>query len=116
MARAAHDAHFHFRQRELGRVAGDDDVGEIGSVTTNRTIELVGVSLTGSVGLLSVAPRVVALTGVSATGQIGTVIAVYWKIIDDSQTANWQNISNPQTPVWSNVVDTQTPNWQEVVT
>jgi hypothetical protein len=59
---------------------------------------------------------VVALTGVSATGQIGTVIAVYWKIIDDSQTANWQNISNPQTPVWSDVVDTQTPNWQEVVT
>jgi uncharacterized protein YdeI (BOF family) len=31
----------------------------------------------------------------------GTVIAVYWKLVDDSQTANWQNITDSQTPGWT---------------
>jgi hypothetical protein len=65
---------------------------------------------------MSVAARILALTGVSATGSVGDVIAVYWKPIDDTQTASWQNISNPQTPGWSGISDEQTPAWEEVVT
>jgi hypothetical protein len=44
------------------------------------------------------------LTGVLGTGSAGTVIAVYWKLIDDSQTANWQNINNSQTAAWEEVI------------
>jgi hypothetical protein len=65
---------------------------------------------------MTVAERVKALTGVAATGAVGDVIAVYWKLIDDSQNANWQNISNSQTPTWTTVATTQTPEWEEIVT
>jgi hypothetical protein len=65
---------------------------------------------------MTIAERIKALTGVAATGQVGNVIAVYWKLIDDSQTANWQNIGNSQTPAWGTVETAQTPNWEEVVT
>jgi len=65
---------------------------------------------------VSVAERTLALTGVNAIGSVGDVIAVYWKIIDDTQTPSWQNISNPQTPGWSDVSNEQTVTWEEVVT
>jgi hypothetical protein len=65
---------------------------------------------------MSIAARILALTGVSATGSTGDVTAVYWKLIDDSQTANWQNIGNSQTPAWGTVETAQTPNWVEIVT
>jgi hypothetical protein len=52
---------------------------------------------------MTVAERILALTGVAANGAVGDVIAVYWKVIDDSETANWQNVSNSQTPTWTTV-------------
>jgi hypothetical protein len=65
---------------------------------------------------MTIADRILALTGVSAKGATGDVIAVYWKLIDDSQTANWQNIGNSQTPTWGVIETAQTPAWEEVVT
>jgi len=90
--------------------------GAVGSVTADRSIALTGVGATGRAGTMTVAERVKALTGVAATGAVGDVIAVYWKLIDDSENANWQNISNLQTPAWTIVATTQTPEWEEIVT
>ena len=39
------------------------------------------------------ATRTFALTGVYAQGNVGNITAVYWKLIDDSETANWQLIN-----------------------
>jgi hypothetical protein len=65
---------------------------------------------------MSKSPRAIAVTGNQAVGSVGTLIAVYWAIIDDNQTANWQNINNPQTPGWTNTVNVETADWEEVVT
>jgi hypothetical protein len=90
--------------------------GSVGTVVKEVSIALTGVSTDAAVGSVSIAARSLALTGVNATGSVGSVIAVYWKIIDDTQTPSWQNISNPQTPGWGDVSDVQTPAWEEVVT
>jgi hypothetical protein len=90
--------------------------GFAGTVVADRVVALTGVGSTGSVGIMTVAERIKALTGVAAQGAVGNVIAVYWKPIDDNQTANWQNISNSQTPGWSQVDTSDTPNWLEVTT
>jgi hypothetical protein len=79
--------------------------GFVGNVLSEITIELTGASLSGNVGSVGVGARSLALTGVLAGGSVGNLNAVYWKIIDDSQTASWQNVSN-----------TQTSNWQEIGT
>jgi hypothetical protein len=65
---------------------------------------------------MGVAPRLVALTGVRASGFAGTVIAVYWKPIDDMQDANWQNVDSTQGVVWTEVNDTQISDWTPVIT
>jgi hypothetical protein len=72
----------------------DTAIGEIGTLGLDRTVSLTGVSASGVIGLVSIGTRSFALVGNSASGQIGTVISVYWKLIDDSQSANWQNINN----------------------
>jgi hypothetical protein len=90
--------------------------GAVGSVTADRSVALTGVGGSGAVGTMTIADRILALTGVSAKGATGDVIAVYWKLIDDSQTANWQNIGNSQTPTWGVIETAQTPAWEEVVT
>jgi len=79
--------------------------GFVGNVLSEITIELTGASLSGNVGSVGVGARSLALTGVLASGSVGNLNAVYWKIIDDSQTTSWQNVSN-----------TQTSNWQEIGT
>jgi len=79
--------------------------GFVGNVLSEITIELTGASLSGNVGSVGVGARSLALTGVLASGSVGNLNAVYWKNIDDSQTASWQNVSN-----------TQTSNWQEIGT
>lgn len=79
--------------------------GQVGNVLSEITIELAGASLSGGVGSVGLGARTVALTGVLAMGEVGNPNAVYWKNIDDSQTANWQNINNAQLS-----------NWQEIVT
>ena len=70
----------------------------------------------GAVGSMALGPRVFSLTGNLASGFTGDVIAVYWKVIDDSETANWQNIDNSQTSNWDTVATEQTANWEEIVT
>jgi hypothetical protein len=56
------------------------------------------------------------LTGVQANGAVGSVISVYWKPIDDSQTANWQNISSTQAAGWAVINDSENANWVLVET
>jgi hypothetical protein len=88
----------------------------VGSVSADRSIALTGVASSAAVGSMALGPRVLSLTGNLASGYVGDVIAVYWKLIDDSETANWQNITNSQTPGWSTVSTVQTPEWEEIVT
>jgi hypothetical protein len=90
--------------------------GEIGSVAAGITIALSGVSARGNAGTVSVAPRLLSLTGNRASGFTGNVIAVYWQLIDDSETANWQNITNSQTPNWNIVDNAETADWEEIAT
>jgi hypothetical protein len=88
----------------------------VGTITHGgAVVGLAGVNALGEEGSVAISFSK-ALTGNQALGTVGSVIAVYWAIIDDSQTPNWQNISNPQTPGWALINDTQTPNWEEVVT
>ena len=68
--------------------------GFVGSVSAERTVSLTGAASSGSVGSAGLGTRSEALTGVLGRGEAGNVISVYWKIIDNSQTANWQNINN----------------------
>ena len=111
-------------------------IGEVGSVTADREVALTGVASSGAVGSVALGDRNLPLSSVSAQGFVGSLIAVYWKDIDDSQfadwmsivtsqtpawqtmddtqTSNWQNINNPQVPGWSLVDDEQTPNWEEI--
>ena len=95
-------------------LTGASAAGSLGAVI--YSVALAGVPATASVGLMSVGTRFIALTGVQASGQTGDVTAVYWKLIDDSQTANWQNVGNTQTPAWNGVNTVQTPAWGNVVT
>jgi hypothetical protein len=64
----------------------------VGTVVFDTTVELSGVGSTGAVGTMD-APRTFGLTGNGATGSVGSVVAVYWKIIDDKQSTVWQNIN-----------------------
>jgi len=90
--------------------------GAVGSVSADRVIALTGVASNAAVGSMALGPRVLSLTGNLASGFTGDVIAVYWKLIDDSETANWQNITNSQTPTWTIVDTTETADWEEIVT
>lgn len=68
--------------------------GLVGSVLGNREIVLTGNASSASIGSVGTGARTFALMGNQAQGNAGDLIAVYWKIIDNSQTANWQNINN----------------------
>ncbi len=74
--------------------------GQVGNVLSGIEIQLTGSSLSASVGSVGLGARSAALTGVLGTGSAGNLTSVYWRIIDDSQTANWQNISNSQAANW----------------
>jgi hypothetical protein len=41
-----------------------------------------------------------ALSGVFAAGKTGLIVPVYWKVIDDSQTANWAVIDASNATTW----------------
>jgi hypothetical protein len=91
---------------------GVDAGGQIGTVSSVRTVALTGVGLLGAVGVatpvagptedsvvafgqvgsIASTSRTVALSGVAARGQVGTPNYFYWTTIDDSQTPNWQNV------------------------
>jgi len=49
---------------------------------------------------VTMANRGATLTGVASVAQVGTMTAIYWSLIDDSQTPSWQNINNSETPNW----------------
>ncbi len=88
--------------------------GEVGSVgIADREIALTGVSSSGFTADLAGGQ---SLTGVQAGGAVGNVIAVYWKLIDDSQTANWQNITDTQTTTWALVESELATTWQVIDT
>jgi hypothetical protein len=55
-----------------------------------------GSGLVGTAG----ASRTSVLTGVFAVGRTGLIVPVYWKVIDDSQTANWAVINDAQATSW----------------
>jgi hypothetical protein len=74
------------------------------------------VSATGEVGTVSRGPTSFDLTGVYAAGQVGDIVAIYWKLVDDSQTANWQNIDDSQTGSWVLVDNSETAGWVVVDT
>jgi hypothetical protein len=69
-------------------------IGLVGTVGYETAVALSGVSASGAVGTASLGPRSFVLTGNYAQGDIGVVVAVYWKLIDNMQTANWGTISN----------------------
>jgi hypothetical protein len=60
----------------------------------DKEFALTGTEAVGGVGTMGLGPRSFALSGVQALGEVGTPVAVYWTVIDDSQTPNWQNINN----------------------
>jgi hypothetical protein len=113
---------------------GDVAVGAVGTVGVTLTIELTGVVASGLLGdivrgdtsfeLSGVAASGAVytptsgqpLTGVQAGGAVGNVIAVYWKLIDDSQTANWQNITDTQTTTWTLEQSELATTWQLIDT
>jgi hypothetical protein len=88
----------------------------VGSVEPVVSVALTGVGAVGAVRAMGVGPRLFALTGVRASGAVGSVIAVYWKPIDDTQVPDWQNVNNAQGVVWAEVDDTQVPDWTPVTT
>jgi hypothetical protein len=95
---------------------GVEAIGDIGSVTVSYTFNLTGTPIDAAVGSVGLGDRALALTGVASSGAVGDVIAVYWKPIDDSQTANWQNISDAQTAAWAVIANAQESSWTTVTT
>ena len=94
---------------------GDVATGLVGAVTSVISVALTSVSATGAVNTVSfaqvgflttdlatgfvgtAAPVIsVSISGVQAAGSVGTVTSIYWRLVDDSQTANWQNVNNSQ--------------------
>jgi len=51
------------------------------------------------------------LVGVYANGRLGDVVAVYWKPIDNAQSANWTLIGSAQAPTWTVVDNAQGGGW-----
>jgi len=97
----------------LQPITGNVGVGSVGTVGVYREL---GVSGVGSVGSVASTNGGQFLTGVLASGAVGNVIAVYWKLIDDSQTANWQNITDTQTAGWALVQSDEPTTWQLIDT
>lgn len=81
--------------------------GDVGSLTASAVYEqaISGVSASGDVQSVSVGERLVAITGCPAMGNVGSIGAIYWSLINDSQTPNWTSITN-----------TENPNWVEIAT
>jgi hypothetical protein len=74
--------------------------GDVGTVTHGGiSFTLTGVEAAGSVGSVGVV-KSFALSGVQAAGSVGSVIAIYWILVDDSETSNWQNVNNSQSSSW----------------
>ena len=100
----------------LVALTGVQATGNVGVEAPTQALS--GVASSGAVGTVSVANRLIALSGVASSGTtqslistqilagveaggaVGNVIAIYWKLIDDSQTPNWQNITDSQSAGW----------------
>jgi hypothetical protein len=68
--------------------------------TSDITIALTGVVASGVVGTVSRGATSIALTGVQAVGSAGTVVAIYWVLVNNSQTSNWALVDNSETSNW----------------
>jgi hypothetical protein len=90
---------------------GANATGAVDSITVNYNFALTSPAIAVAIGLVGLGNRTFALTGVAANGAVGDVIAVYWKPIDDSQTANWQNINDAQTAAWAAIANAQASSW-----
>jgi hypothetical protein len=120
---------------ESDATSGDVATGEVGTVEPVISVALTSVTASGSVGTLdysqigflttdlaegllgTVGPVVtVALSGVQSAASVGSVIAIYWRLVDDSETSNWQNVNNSQTAGWTLVNNAETPDWTLVET
>jgi hypothetical protein len=120
---------------ESDETSGDVAFGEVGTVEPVISVALTSVTAAGlvntvtfaQVGFLTtdsaaglvgtIGPVVtVALSGVQAVGSVGSVIAIYWRLVDDSETSNWQNVNNSQTAGWTLVNNAETPDWTLVET
>jgi hypothetical protein len=76
-----------------------------------QVFELTGDAAAGTVG--SVGRSVsIALSGVSARGSAGSVTAIYWKLIDDLQTANWALVDSAETAGWTVISNDVSAGWQ----
>ena len=69
---------------------GNQATGSVGTVVPSRTVAINGVQAAGNVGTVGLGPRSLALSGVQANGTTGTVTAVYWILVNTSQTPNWE--------------------------
>ena len=93
---------------ESDATTGDVAIGSVGSVSLVISVALTSVTASGAAGVIDYAqvgflttdlasgavgtvdPVVsMALSGVQATGSVGTVTAVYWKLVDNSESSNW---------------------------
>jgi hypothetical protein len=82
-------------------LTGVSATGNVGTVSRGGTsFALSGVLAAGSVGSVGVA-RSSALTGVQAAGSAGNVIAVYWILVNNSETSNWALVDNAETSNWA---------------
>jgi len=64
--------------------------GAVGTIALAKEIALTGVAAAGVVGTVGLGARSLALSGVQASGTTGTVTAVYWILVNTSQTPNWE--------------------------
>jgi hypothetical protein len=76
-----------------GLSISDYAIGAAGNVSYSLAINLTGASSMGAVGTVSIAARTFGLTGDLAVGNVGDVLPVYWKPINDTQTASWEQIN-----------------------
>ena len=63
--------------------------GAVGAVVHGEEFALTGNVAVGNVGTVGLATRSLALSGVQASGSAGDVLAVYWKLVDNSDSSNW---------------------------
>jgi hypothetical protein len=113
---------------------GDQATGSVGTLGLTITVALTGVQASGLLGSITRGEASFSLSGVNASGAVytpisgqpltgvqaggavGNVIAIYWKLIDDSQTANWQNITDTQTTSWTLDQSELATTWQLIDT
>jgi hypothetical protein len=63
--------------------------GAVSTMPPGKEFALTGNVAVGNVGTVGLGTRSLALSGVQASGSAGDVLAVYWKLVDNSESSNW---------------------------